>query len=181
MCREILNEERCPGFLLEAVRSAIKKRRRVIKAKMLGIPANDCNSRSVCRTPQTHHRPISEPPLRNLKSLFHLLCTLGKLCLGVKVFQTLHLKIKVSLFGFYSDDEERSSLFGSSEVDGTEVDGVEKPSESRIRNLWVTSQIPAWRLFCLCLLLKDALVRKKEMIQRQTDINVLLLSLFWSH
>lgn len=41
--REILNEERCPGFLLEAVRSAIKKRRRLIKAKMLGIPLNDCN------------------------------------------------------------------------------------------------------------------------------------------
>uniref|UniRef100_A0A3B5QNV1 RILP-like protein 2 n=1 Tax=Xiphophorus maculatus TaxID=8083 RepID=A0A3B5QNV1_XIPMA len=36
--REILNEERCPGFLLEAVRSAIKERRKLIKAKMLGIP-----------------------------------------------------------------------------------------------------------------------------------------------
>lgn len=55
-CREILNEERCPGFLLEAVRSAIKKRRRVIKAKMLGIPVNDCSSRSVCHTPHTHTR-----------------------------------------------------------------------------------------------------------------------------
>ncbi|KAM4589731.1 RILP-like protein 1 [Fundulus diaphanus] len=39
--REILNEERCPGFLLEAVRSAIKQKRRLIKAKMLGIPLND--------------------------------------------------------------------------------------------------------------------------------------------
>lgn len=36
---------------------------------------------------------------------------------------------------FYSDDEERTSLFGSSEVDGAEVDGADKPSESRIRNL----------------------------------------------
>lgn len=125
--------------------------------------------------------PFLTPLLRNLKSLFHLLCTLGKFGLGIKVFQTLYLKIKVSLFGFYSDDEEKSSLFGSSEVDGTEVDGADKPSESRIRNLWVTSQIPVWRLFRLCLLLKDALVRKKEMIQRQKDINVLLLSLFWSH
>uniref|UniRef100_A0A3Q3AYZ2 RILP-like protein 2 n=1 Tax=Kryptolebias marmoratus TaxID=37003 RepID=A0A3Q3AYZ2_KRYMA len=43
--REILNEERCPGFLLEAVRSAIKKKRRLIKAKMLGTPATECNSR----------------------------------------------------------------------------------------------------------------------------------------
>lgn len=41
--------------------------------------------------------PFLTPPriLRNLKSLFHLLCTLGKFGLGIKVFQTLHLKIKV--------------------------------------------------------------------------------------
>ncbi|XP_035535404.1 RILP-like protein 1 [Morone saxatilis] len=77
--REILNEERCPGFLLEAVRSAIKKKRKLIKAKMLGIPVNECSS---------------------------------------------------------SDEEERSSLFGQTEVDGTEVDGAEKPTESRIRNLF---------------------------------------------
>uniref|UniRef100_A0A8C7YGX0 RILP-like protein 2 n=1 Tax=Oryzias sinensis TaxID=183150 RepID=A0A8C7YGX0_9TELE len=43
--REILNEERCPGFLLEAVRSKIKQRRRLIKAKMLGIPVSSCSSR----------------------------------------------------------------------------------------------------------------------------------------
>ncbi|TNN38639.1 RILP-like protein 1 [Liparis tanakae] len=42
--REILNEERCPGFLLEAVRSAIKKRRKLIKAKMLGFGENECSS-----------------------------------------------------------------------------------------------------------------------------------------
>ncbi|KAA8594247.1 hypothetical protein FQN60_005081 [Etheostoma spectabile] len=77
--REILNEERCPGFLLEAVRSAIKKKRKLIKAKMLGIPANECSS---------------------------------------------------------SDEEERSSLFGQTEVDGTEVDGTTKPAESRIQNLF---------------------------------------------
>ncbi|XP_028274938.1 RILP-like protein 1 [Parambassis ranga] len=77
--REILNEERCPGFLLEAVRSAIKQRRKFIKAKMLGIPVNECSS---------------------------------------------------------SDEEERSSLFGQTEVDGTEVDGTDKPAESRIRNLF---------------------------------------------
>lgn len=54
-CREILNEERCPGFLLEAVRSAIRKRRKLIKAKMLGIPENECSSRSVLNTLNTHH------------------------------------------------------------------------------------------------------------------------------
>ncbi|KAM9853428.1 RILP-like protein 1 [Aulostomus maculatus] len=73
--REILNEERCPGFLLEAVRSAITKRRKLIKAKMLGIPANDCSS----------------------------------------------------------DEEDKSPL---TEVDESEVDGNNKPAESRIRNLF---------------------------------------------
>ncbi|XP_063061661.1 RILP-like protein 1 isoform X1 [Engraulis encrasicolus] len=42
--REILNDEHCPGFLLDAVRSAIKKQRTVIKAKMLGIAVEDCSS-----------------------------------------------------------------------------------------------------------------------------------------
>ncbi|XP_062329116.1 rab-interacting lysosomal protein [Osmerus eperlanus] len=42
--REILNDERCPGFLLDAMRSAIKKQRTVIKAKMLGVPVDDCSS-----------------------------------------------------------------------------------------------------------------------------------------
>ncbi|KAK3530765.1 hypothetical protein QTP70_000795 [Hemibagrus guttatus] len=42
--REILNDERCPGFLLEAVHGAIKKQRTIIKAKMLGIPEDDCSS-----------------------------------------------------------------------------------------------------------------------------------------
>lgn len=77
--REILNEERCPGFLLEAVRSAIKKRRKLIKAKMLGISVNDCSS---------------------------------------------------------SDEEDRSSLFDQTEVDGAQVDGTDKAAESRIRNLF---------------------------------------------
>ncbi|KAF3692825.1 RILP-like protein 1 Rab-interacting lysosomal-like protein 1 [Channa argus] len=77
--REILNDERCPGFLLEAVRSAIKKKRRLIKAKMLGTPLNECSS---------------------------------------------------------SDDEERSSLFGQTEVDGPPVDDNDQPAESRIRNLF---------------------------------------------
>lgn len=53
-CREILNEERCPGFLLEAVGSAIKKRRKLIKAKMLGIGVNDYSSRSL-RNTRSHH------------------------------------------------------------------------------------------------------------------------------
>lgn len=46
LCREILNEDRCPGFLLEAVRSIIKKRRKLIKAKMLGNAVSERSSRS---------------------------------------------------------------------------------------------------------------------------------------
>ncbi len=42
--REILNDEKCPGFLLDAVRSAIKKQRTVIKSKMLGIPVSECRT-----------------------------------------------------------------------------------------------------------------------------------------
>ncbi|MGH0152850.1 UNVERIFIED_CONTAM: hypothetical protein FKN15_059983 [Acipenser sinensis] len=41
---EILNDERCPGFLMEAVGAAINKQRRKIKAKMLGIPEGECSS-----------------------------------------------------------------------------------------------------------------------------------------
>uniref|UniRef100_A0A665UTM4 RILP-like protein 2 n=1 Tax=Echeneis naucrates TaxID=173247 RepID=A0A665UTM4_ECHNA len=77
--REILNEERCPGFLLKAVRSAIKKKRKLIKAKMLGISASACSS---------------------------------------------------------SDEEERSSLFEQTEVDGRQIDETDKPAESRIQNLF---------------------------------------------
>ncbi|XP_026153287.1 RILP-like protein 1 [Mastacembelus armatus] len=77
--REILNEERCPGFLLEAVRSVIKKKRKLIKAKMLGTDDNECNS---------------------------------------------------------SDEEERRSLFGQTEVDGTQADVTDQPAVSRIQNLF---------------------------------------------
>lgn len=58
----------------------------------------------------------------------------GKVWFGDKGFSNPASQNQ-SLFVFYSDDEERSSLFGSSEVDGTEVDGADKPSDSRIRNL----------------------------------------------
>ncbi|XP_034025251.1 RILP-like protein 1 [Thalassophryne amazonica] len=71
--RQIVNEEMCSGFLLQAVKSAIKKRKTIIKAKMLGIPVNECSS----------------------------------------------------------DEEEKSCLNES-----TEVDGPDKPAGSRIRNLF---------------------------------------------
>lgn len=108
VCREILNEERCPGFLLEAVRSAIKTKRRLIKAKMLGIPASECNSRSdSCFAP-------------------HLSGLSAGTCSESQEF----LRVSVS-----SDDEDGSSRFGRTEVDGAAVDEVDRPTESRIRNL----------------------------------------------
>lgn len=44
-------------------------------------------------------------------------------------------QISQYLFSSLSDDEERSSLFGQSEVDGALVDDSDKPAESRIKNL----------------------------------------------
>ncbi|XP_052377425.1 RILP-like protein 1 [Oncorhynchus keta] len=75
--REILNDERCPGFLLEAVRSAIKKQKTVIKAKMLGMPEDKCSSdeekgplfkrraETETETDSTHSKP-HESRIRNL-------------------------------------------------------------------------------------------------------------------
>ena len=36
--RELLTDHRVPGLLLEAMKVAVKKQRKKIKAKMLGIP-----------------------------------------------------------------------------------------------------------------------------------------------
>lgn len=36
--RELLTDHRVPGLLLEAMKMAVKKQRRKIKAKMLGTP-----------------------------------------------------------------------------------------------------------------------------------------------
>ena len=37
-CRELLTDHRVPGLLLEAMKVAIRKQRKKIKAKMLGTP-----------------------------------------------------------------------------------------------------------------------------------------------
>ncbi|XP_043574445.1 RILP-like protein 1 isoform X3 [Chiloscyllium plagiosum] len=42
--REILNDEKCPAIFMEAIKSAIKKQRKKVKAKMLGIQENMCSS-----------------------------------------------------------------------------------------------------------------------------------------
>lgn len=38
LCRELLTDHRVPGLLLEAMKVAVKKQRKKIKAKMLGTP-----------------------------------------------------------------------------------------------------------------------------------------------
>lgn len=38
LCRELLADHRVPGLLVEAMKVAVKKQRKKIKAKMLGIP-----------------------------------------------------------------------------------------------------------------------------------------------
>ncbi|XP_060800208.1 RILP-like protein 1 isoform X2 [Neoarius graeffei] len=79
--REILNDERCPGFLLEAVRGAIKKQRTVIKAKMLGIPEEECSSDEE-KGPLFEKRkgedcPDSRTPESRIRTLFGYLSRSG--------------------------------------------------------------------------------------------------------
>nr|XP_057936377.1 RILP-like protein 1 [Doryrhamphus excisus]XP_057936378.1 RILP-like protein 1 [Doryrhamphus excisus] len=75
--REILNEERCPGFLLEAVRSAITKRRKVIKAKMLGTAENDCSSDEEDKSPLTEVDGTEKPAESRIRNLFGFLTWTG--------------------------------------------------------------------------------------------------------
>nr|XP_061797432.1 RILP-like protein 1 [Nerophis lumbriciformis] len=75
--REILNEERCPGFLLEAVRSAITKRRKVIKAKMLGIPPPENSSDEEDKCPVTEVDGTEKPAESRIRNLFGFLTWSG--------------------------------------------------------------------------------------------------------
>nr|XP_023700863.1 RILP-like protein 1 isoform X1 [Paramormyrops kingsleyae] len=79
--REILNDERCPGFLLHAARSAMKKQRNVIKAKMLGITAEECSSDEEDKEPLFKGKEArtdtdcvdGRPPESRIRSLFGFL------------------------------------------------------------------------------------------------------------
>ncbi|KAL0973129.1 hypothetical protein UPYG_G00199350 [Umbra pygmaea] len=80
--REILNDERCPGFLLEAIRSAIKKQRTVIKAKMLGRPEDECSSDEEKgplfeRRPESETETDSKPQESRIRNLFGFLTRSG--------------------------------------------------------------------------------------------------------
>ncbi|KAF5900600.1 scavenger receptor class F member 1-like, partial [Clarias magur] len=79
--REILNDERCPGFLLEAVRAAIKKQRTIIKTKMLGIPEDECSSDeekgSLFEKRKGEDCPDSKPHQSRIRNLFGYLSRSG--------------------------------------------------------------------------------------------------------
>ncbi|TSN57788.1 RILP-like protein 1 [Bagarius yarrelli] len=77
--REILNEERCPGFLLEAVRGAIRKQRTIIKAKMLGIPEDKCSSdeEKLFERRKDEDCPDSRPRESRIRTLFGYLSRSG--------------------------------------------------------------------------------------------------------
>ncbi|KAM3875242.1 RILP-like protein 1 [Diretmus argenteus] len=78
--REILNDERCPGFLLDAVRSTIRKQRTRIKAKMLGIPVDDCSSDEEEKGPlfeQTEVDSADKPAESRIRNLFGFLTRSG--------------------------------------------------------------------------------------------------------
>ncbi|KAG5836731.1 hypothetical protein ANANG_G00231670 [Anguilla anguilla] len=81
--REILNDERCPGFLLDAIRSAIRKQRTVIKAKMLGIPEDQCSSDDDAKGPLFERKGSTDctdgkPPESRIRNLFGFLSGSGK-------------------------------------------------------------------------------------------------------
>ncbi|XP_043574446.1 RILP-like protein 1 isoform X4 [Chiloscyllium plagiosum] len=76
--REILNDEKCPAIFMEAIKSAIKKQRKKVKAKMLGIQENMCSSDEddqealaiPCFSPD---EVDAKPPESKIKSMFGFL------------------------------------------------------------------------------------------------------------
>ncbi|KAJ3590103.1 hypothetical protein NHX12_008057 [Muraenolepis orangiensis] len=75
--REILNDDRFPAFVLEAVHATIRKQRRLIKAKMLGIPVEEVNSDEGEEAPakgQTEtDGPEEKPAESRIRNLFGFL------------------------------------------------------------------------------------------------------------
>lgn len=111
--REILNEERCPGFLLEAVRSAIKKRRKLIKAKMLGIPVNECgNSDDEDQNPQSGQSEVDgavdddsdKPAESRIKTFFGFLTRSGS------AHSPTHMSSSASTWEIIGDGEASENM-----------------------------------------------------------------------
>uniref|UniRef100_UPI00398F453A RILP-like protein 1 isoform X2 n=1 Tax=Pristiophorus japonicus TaxID=55135 RepID=UPI00398F453A len=76
--REILNDEKCPAIFMEAMKTAIKKQRKKVKSKMLGIPENMCSSdeedKDALPLPCFSQDEVdAKPPESRIKSLFGFL------------------------------------------------------------------------------------------------------------
>ncbi|NXG17273.1 RILP protein, partial [Grallaria varia] len=72
--RELLNEERIPSFFLDAMKSNIKKQRKKIRAKMLGMPesaSSDEDEGSWLPAPSTNCVD-AQPPESKIRSFFGL-------------------------------------------------------------------------------------------------------------
>lgn len=71
--REILNDERCSNFFLSAIQEAMKKQKKKIKAKMLGIPVDTSSSEDEERGSQEEIETDavdSKPPESRIKNVF---------------------------------------------------------------------------------------------------------------
>ncbi|CAL8345681.1 unnamed protein product [Arctogadus glacialis] len=85
--REILNDERFPSFVLDALRTTISKQRTLIKAKMLGIPLDQvnsdeeekapCNGRTEKDETDETDGPEEKPAESRIRSLFGFLTRSG--------------------------------------------------------------------------------------------------------
>ncbi|CAL8351153.1 unnamed protein product [Lota lota] len=79
--REILNDERFPSFVLDAVHASIRKQRTLIKAKMLGIPVDEVNSDEEEKAPWNGRTetdgPEEKPAESRIRSLFGFLTRSG--------------------------------------------------------------------------------------------------------
>lgn len=79
--REILNDERFPSFVLDAVHATIRKQRKLIKAKMLGIPVDQVNSDEEKKAPSRRQTETDGPeekrPESRIRSLFGFLTRSG--------------------------------------------------------------------------------------------------------
>ncbi|XP_072325623.1 RILP-like protein 1 isoform X4 [Scyliorhinus torazame] len=76
--REILNDEKCPAILMEAIKTTIKKQRKKVKAKMLGIQEDVCSSdeedKEALSLPSFSPDEVdAKPPESRIKSMFGFL------------------------------------------------------------------------------------------------------------
>ncbi|KFZ59419.1 Rab-interacting lysosomal protein, partial [Antrostomus carolinensis] len=67
--RELLNEERVPGFFLDAMKSTIKRQRKKIRAKMLGTAEESASRRGLLAPARGTDCVDAQPPESKIRSL----------------------------------------------------------------------------------------------------------------